>query len=126
MMKISKILSAFAVAAVAAAALSAAGSPSSAAGLRFEISFPQTAHAGPITGRVYMMIARKDDLEPRLLIGRTGVPFFGRDVEGLAPGQPARIDESDLGTPIESLRELPPGDYAVQGFLNVYSEFRRA
>ncbi|HSG00426.1 MAG TPA: alpha/beta hydrolase-fold protein [Vicinamibacterales bacterium] len=96
------------------------------AGLRFEISFPASAHDGPITGRVYVMISRTDAREPRLQIGRTGVPFFGRDVVGLRPGQAATIDASDLGSPIESLRDLPPGDYYVQGFVNVYSEFRRA
>src|SRR5215510_11570376 len=94
--------------------------------LRFEISFPAASHAGPITGRVYVMIARNAEREPRLQIGRTGVPFFGRDVERLNPGQAAVIDETDLGTPIESLRDLSPGDYFVQGLVNVYSEFKRA
>ena len=94
--------------------------------IRFEISFPELAHAGPVTGRVYVMIARKDDPEPRLQIGRTGAPFFGHDVDRLAPGQAAVIDATDLGSPIETLRDLPPGDYYVQGFVNVYSEFKRA
>ena len=66
------------------------------------------------------------DREPRLQIGRTGVPFFGRDIEKFNPAQVAVIDETDLGTPIESLRDLPAGDYYVQGFVNVYSEFKRA
>ena len=95
-------------------------------GLRFEISFPASAHSGPITGRVFVMISRTGEREPRLQIGRTGVPFFGRDVERLAPGQAAVIDETDLGTPVERLRDLPAGDYFVQGFVNVYSEFKRA
>ncbi len=95
-------------------------------GLRFEISFPASAHAGPIIGRVLVMISRTGDREPRLQIGRTGVPFFGGDVEQLAPGQPAIIDESNLGSPVERLLDLPPGDYFVQGFINVYSEFKRA
>ncbi len=94
--------------------------------LRVEISFPAAAHAGPITGRVYVMISRTADREPRQQIGRTGVPFFGRDVEQLKPGQAAVIDETDLGTPVDSLRDMPAGDYYVQGFVNVYSEFRRA
>lgn len=106
------------------------GSPRSPApgprSLHFEVSFPSTAHAGPITGRVYVMISRTDEREPRLQIGRTGVPFFGRDVETLAPGQTAIIDETDLGTPVESLKDIPPGEYFVQGFVNIYSEFRRA
>jgi hypothetical protein len=103
--------------------------------LRVEISFPAEAHAGPITGRVYVMITRTLDVnvrgtlqkvEPRLQVGRTGVPFFGRDVEKLAPGQAAAIDETDLGTPVESLKDVPPGEYFVQAMVNVYSEFKRA
>jgi hypothetical protein len=110
-----------------------------AAGLRFEITFPAAAHKEPITGRVYVMIARPADAErqgnraggnragePRLQIGRTGTPFFGRDIENLAPGQAAVIDATDLGTPVESLRDIPAGDYLVQAMVNVYSEFRRA
>ena len=94
--------------------------------LRFEISFPASVHKEPMTGRIYVMISRTNEREPRLQIGRTGVPFFGRDVERLAPGQAGVIDDSDLGTPVESLKDIPPGEYYVQAFVNVYSEFRRA
>jgi len=94
--------------------------------LRFEVSYPAAANAGPITGRVFVMIARKGQPEPRLQIGRTGVPFFGRDIEKLPPGRAAVVDATDLGSPIESLKDLPAGDYAVQGFVNIYSEFKRA
>ena len=94
--------------------------------LRFEISFPAAAHAEPVTGRVYVMISRTDAPEPRLQVGRTGTPFFGRDVEALVPGQAAIIDGTDLGSPVERLADLPAGEYFVQGFVNVYSEFPRA
>lgn len=114
------------VTAIVALAGFAAASGGGPAPLRFEISFPASAHAQPVTGRVYVMISRTGDTEPRQQIGRTGVPFFGRDVEQLKPGQPAIIDQSDLGSPVESLRDIPPGDYHVQGFVNLYSEFRRA
>ncbi len=67
------------------------------------------------------MIARSDREEPRLQIGRTGAPFFGRDVEDLQPGAPAVIDAGDLGTPLDSLSNLSEGDYFVQAFINVYS-----
>ncbi|HLK64539.1 MAG TPA: alpha/beta hydrolase-fold protein [Bryobacteraceae bacterium] len=106
------------------AAMSAAYS--FAADTRFEISFPAAAHRGPITGRVFIMISRTNDREPRLQISRIGVPFFGRDIENLAPGQAAVIDATDLGTPLESLSEIPAGTYYVQAFVNIYSEFRRA
>src|ERR1700688_889957 len=82
-----------------------------AAETRFEISFPAAAHAGPITGRAYLMISSKNDTEPRLQVGRTGAPFFGRDVEKLAPGQAVVIDRSDIGSPLPSLSEIPTGDY---------------
>jgi S-formylglutathione hydrolase FrmB len=108
--------------------------------LRFEISVPASAHAQPITGRVYVMIARPGgsagggsgpgaaaaDREPRLQIGRTGTPFFGRDIEKLAPGAVAVIDATDLGTPVASWRDIPAGDYVVQAMVNVYAEFKRA
>jgi len=111
----------------------------SAADTRFEISYPASANAGPITGRVFVMITRSlappsggrgggrgGDRDPRQQIARTGVPFFGRDIEKLAPGQSAVIDATDLGTPVESLSAIPPGDYYVQGFINVYTEFHRS
>ena len=96
------------------------------AGLRFELSFPRSTHSKPITGRVYVMISRTAEREPRQQVGRTGIPFFGQDVEQLQPDQAATIDERDLGTPLSSIREIPPGDYYVQGFVNIYTEYRRA
>ena len=107
-------------------ALAAAAAAASAADTRFEISYASAAHPGPITGRVFLMISRNNDREPRLQISRIGVPFFGRDIAALPAGQAAVIDATDLGTPIESLSQIPAGDYWVQAFVNVYSEFRRA
>src|ERR1700744_425968 len=89
-----------------------------AADTRFEISFPAAVNAGPVTGRVYIMITRpsaENAREPRLEIGRVGVPFFGRDVEKLGAGQSAIIDATDLGSPVAHLGEIPPGEYYVQG-----------
>ncbi len=115
-----------AVAPGAGAAASAPVGGSAPGETRFEITVPASAHAEPITGRVYVMISRTDEREPRLQVGRTGVPFFGHDVAGLAPGAAATIDGSDVGFPLDSLGALPAGDYYVQAFVNVYSEFRRA
>jgi putative esterase len=95
--------------------------------LRFEISFPASARAEPVTGRVFVMITRNDKTEPRLQLNQVdGIPFFGHDVENLAPGAAAVIDDTDLGFPVEHLRDIPAGDYFVQAFVNIYSEFRRA
>jgi len=94
--------------------------------VRFEISFPYSVHPEPITGRVYVMISRTNEREPRFQIGRWGVPFYGVDVERLRPGQPAVIDDRALGSQVWNLRDIPPGDYFVQGFVNIYTEFPRA
>ena len=102
--------------------------------LRFEVSFSTSAHAEPITGRVYVILSRDGDSDAlnRRSLGHqpisstSGVPFFATDVFELAAGEAAVIDTETLGFPQRSLRELPAGDYYVQALLNVYTEFPRA
>jgi len=96
--------------------------------LKFEISFPSDAHSESITGRVFVMISRDDDREPRLQAGswRNSVPFFGVDVKDLSPGEAVVIDENVLGYPPKNLAEIPEGDYYVQALVNIYTEFHRS
>jgi len=96
--------------------------------LRFEISFPSSVHPEAITGRVFVMITKDEKREPRLQAGSwsRSVPFFGLDVESMKPGEVAVIDESILGYPPKSLSEIPPGDYYVQGLVNIYTQFHRS
>jgi hypothetical protein len=96
--------------------------------IRFEISFPASVHPEDITGRVYVMISRENKREPRLQAGgwNNSVPFFGKDIEKLKPGESVIIDETVLGFPLKSLAEIPAGDYFVQGLVNIYTEFKRA
>jgi hypothetical protein len=100
----------------------------SAASARFDISFPAATHAGPITGRVFLVISRDSAPEPRFSAGSFTqiTPFFGADVTSLAPGQSAIIDASTDGYPIASISGIPAGDYWVQAVMNVYTEFHRA
>jgi len=97
-------------------------------GIRFEISFPETAQSGELTGRVYVMITSDDGREPRLQAGgwSNSVPFFGKDVQRLKPGDSVVIDETVLGYPLKSLQEIPAGNYYVQGLIHIYTEFLRA
>jgi len=94
--------------------------------LSFEISFPESIHPDPITGRVYVMVAENMIREPRFQIGASGVPFFGKDIKKLTPGTPVTINKDDFGYPLKSLSELPPGEYYVQGFINIYTQFERS
>lgn len=105
-----------------------APSPASLSAQRFTLSFPAAGQHAPVTGRAYVFIARTDRPEPRLQAGarRASEPFFGIDVEGLAPGAAVSIDTGTLGFPLASLRDLPPGEYFVQGLLLPYTRFARA
>jgi putative esterase len=96
--------------------------------LRFDISFAATAHAEPVTGRVYVAISRESTAQrtPIQQASPTGVPLFSAAVDALRPGQAATIDVSTFGHPIQSLSDLPAGEYWVQPFVNVYTKFARA
>ena len=103
-------------------------SPAAAQGPRFEISFARSAHADPITGRVYVAISRVADSAntPIRQTGETGVPLFGVNVDNLAPNTSATIDAAAFGHPVRSLRDIPAGEYWVQPFVNIYTKFVRA
>jgi hypothetical protein len=98
----------------------------------FQLAVPAGAAAGPVTGpvtgRAFLFVARRGEPEPRLQAGamRESEPFFGVDVEGLAPGQGVTIDPATPGFPLPSLRDLPAGEYYVQGLLLPYTRFARA
>ncbi len=97
-------------------------------GPRFEITFAAAAHPTPITGRVYVAISRTSDAQrtPIAQTGETGVPLFGVNIENVAAGAPIVIDASAFGHPVQSLRDIPAGDYWVQPFVNIYTKFARA
>jgi len=92
---------------------------------RFEISFPKEMSATPLDGHVLLLLATNGTREPRFQINFTyhSQQVFGVDVDGLAPGAAAVVDSSTLGYPSESLKDIPAGDYWVQGLINIYETF---
>src|SRR5690242_9780526 len=98
-----------------------------ASSITFKITLP-ASQPQPITGRLFVIIARANDPEPRLQVGswRSRTEMLGVDVQGLQPGQAATVDALTLGYPLKSVRELPAGDYYVQALFNVYTRFQRA
>ncbi len=101
---------------------------SARSGPRFEISFAPAAHAAPITGRVYVAISRSNDAQrtPIAQTGETGAPLFGVNIDNVAAGKAIVIDASTFGHPVQSLANIPAGEYWVQPFVNVYTKFARA
>jgi hypothetical protein len=120
------IASIVAVAIAAAAAFSATQQPPTGSGPRIEIAFAREARAQPVTGMVYVAISRTNEAAPIEQAAPTGVPLFSKFVEELAPGAAATIGSADRGHPVVSLRDLPPGEYWMQPFVNVYTRFPRA
>jgi hypothetical protein len=99
---------------------------SQGAQLEFAISFSEEARSEPLTGRVYIMLSKDEKREPRMQVRRRGVPFWGQNVSALNPEEAGIIDADSFGFPLRSIRDIPPGEYYVQGFINVYTEFQRA
>jgi hypothetical protein len=96
--------------------------------LRFEVVVSPEVEQSPVDGRIILLLSTADDPEPRFQRLRSLEPpqIFGLDVESLEPGEPAVIDTSARGYPLESSSEIPAGDYWAQAVLNVYSTFERA
>jgi S-formylglutathione hydrolase FrmB len=94
-----------------------------AQGTKFEVSFPAALHAGAITGRVFLFVAKNALREPRL---QSPAILLGADVRGMQPDQPVAIDGDGPGFPAQHVADLPAGDYYVQAVLNVYTEFHRS
>ena len=96
--------------------------------LDFEISFPGDLSSEPLDGRLLLMISDDENQEPRFQIntGPESQLIFGIDVEDLSPGQGAVIDADVFGYPLESLADIPKGEYLVQALLNRYETFRLA
>ena len=95
-------------------------------GLRFEVTLDPSLPAQP-SGRLLVVMASSDRVEPRRLIGRTGrtaTPTVGVAVPALAPGDRVILDATAAAFPIEGLADLPAGEYHVQAVLDTNRDIR--
>jgi hypothetical protein len=99
-----------------------------AAPLRVLLSVPAAQTTAPLDGRLLLLVSTDERTEPRFQVsdGDRTAQIFGLDVEGLQPGRDAIVDAGVLGYPVQSLNDLKPGDYWVQGLLHVYETFKRS
>src|SRR5579863_8300408 len=70
-----------------------------------------------------LFVSRFKDPEVRL---QDDPEMLGVNVEQMRANEAATIDSSAAAYPLESLNDLPSGDYYVQAVLNIYTEFHRA
>ena len=94
----------------------------------FSISFTSDASSASLDGRLLLILSKDDEREPRKQVrpGVKAVQIFGIDIDGVLPGHEMVIDESVFGYPIDSLKDLPAGDYFVQALLHKYDTFELA
>ena len=82
-----------------------------------------------LDGRLLIMLSKNDKAEPRFQIvdGPESQLVFGLDAEEWEAGKPIVVDGSNaFGYPIESLSDVPAGDYFVQVLLHKYETFKKA
>jgi Putative esterase len=82
-----------------------------------------------LDGRLLLLISKDASSEPRFQVSSTSLSsaqVFGIDVEGWKAGDERTFDAAVLGYPLESLGDLPPGDYTVQALLHKYETFHLA
>jgi len=69
-----------------------------------------------LDGRLMLFFSKDGASEPRSQVSATSLSsaqVFGIDVDALKPGEERAFDAAVLGYPIESLRDLPPGEYLL-------------
>ncbi len=78
-------------------------------------------------GRLLLLLVTDSTREPRFQIssGLNAQLVFGTNVDGWEGGSIAGITGEAFGFPIESLADVPAGDYYVQAVLNRYDTFER-
>lgn len=103
----------------------------SASAQTITVSFPASASAKPLDGRVLLLLSNDPSEEPRMQIDDSprSQQVFGVTVDGLMPSELVRIDgrawnfPKTKGYPRASLKDIPDGDYTIQAVLNVYQTF---
>lgn len=95
--------------------------PQSTPPLRFEVSVAPGLINASQNGRLFVVLASREQPEPRTTIGRTGMdaaPVLAHDVNRLGPGSPGVIDSTAATFPIDNLAAVKPGDYFVQALFD--------
>ncbi len=89
------------------------------------ISASEQWHEEPLDGRLLLMFADNDEIEPRFQInaGLNAQLVFGMNVEDWQKGQQLAVDPEIFGFPYPSLKDIPAGEYWVQALFHVYETF---
>jgi hypothetical protein len=93
----------------------------------FKVSLKQGLLSAPKDGRLFVILGRTNNPQPRVELGHSGMnapPAFAHDVNGFAAGTPVLVDKNAFGFPATNLSQVPPGDYFVQALFDCDTDLR--
>ena len=93
----------------------------------FSVVLPDSMGKKSLDGRLLLILSNNDRAEPRFQVngGPSTQLIFGVDIENWKPGTAKTIPVSATGYPIESLKDVPAGEYYIQAVLHIYETFHR-
>ena len=91
------------------------------------VAYPSKQSKQPLDGRLLLLISKNNKAEPRFQVsdGANTQLVFGMDVEDWKAGQSKTFTGKEFGYPLQSLKDVPAGDYYVQVLLHKYETFHR-
>jgi hypothetical protein len=91
------------------------------------VSFSPKQSNQPLDGRLILMLSKNNNAEPRFQIvdGPNTQLAFGIDVENWKVGESKAFNNTVFGYPVQSLSNVPAGEYYVQALLHKYETFHR-
>ena len=94
----------------------------------FSVTIPEDLGDDLVYGRLMLMLSTDDSAEPRFQIsdGPNTQLLFGKDLDGVQPGEVIHFTVEEFGYPVESLKDVPAGEYYVQALLHKYERFDRS
>jgi hypothetical protein len=107
--------------------LACAATSSTAADWRFEVTIKQGLAASPKDGRLYVILGRTQNPEPRRTLGQTGrdaPQVLAHDLKSFGPGVEALATQQAFAYPITNPANVPAGDYFVQALFDSNADLR--
>ena len=108
--------------------LGAACGPNTEPTFSVAVTFPESASAEALDGRLILVLSQREEGEPRRHVTDAidAQPVFGIDVVEWEPGEIAIFADTVFGFPVARLGDLPAGTYRAQALLNRYETFNRS
>ncbi|MEO1625679.1 MAG: alpha/beta hydrolase-fold protein [Bacteroidota bacterium] len=94
----------------------------------FAVRLPAELADQTVDGRLLLLLSKDDSREPRFQVNDNpgSQLVFGLDVLGWSGNKEQSLSDDAFGYPIHQLKDVPAGEYYVQGLLHLYETFTRS